>query len=347
MKITAVRHPRSILLSIVWAAFLTALSAYYLHLNSDDPLEMGPRVSELRQLEFRSAHRKFVAALFVSGLVAFGVTVVLIAERASGRGPRSTRLAIRRVGATVAILLLPLIQYLAISNAGELYSGPGDDTGVWQYHSWFRWSKLPMRSFLYPFFPIVREPFWSISKPIIYAWAVRDRAQEVPWMITNFMTGPPRPWDVKFTAVNSALWLVITGVVYVIARKVALRRGRPPMDVAGVILALVMFVFALGTLNWARLEGPGPVGTVMGHLTAWRGRTVFYSADFAYPGREACDALVRERYGVERRYYSRDAPSPRQRYYHAFNHVMWSKVTDGRTLSSSMAKACEELRRTH
>lgn len=65
----------------------------------------------------------------------------------------------RLVAVALLALVLPL-QYVAISNASELYSYPGDDTGIWQRGCLLPWASLPFRPFIGNIFRVVRQPFW-------------------------------------------------------------------------------------------------------------------------------------------------------------------------------------------
>lgn len=326
------------LVTLVWVLFAAVLLAYLVE-GFSDPFD--PRATP----DWGGWRPRYHAALAFLGYLGLSLSIAAAAEAWVGR-TLSFRATLINLTAVNLILLLPFCQYLSISNASELYSYPGDDTGVWQCHSWIPWSSLPARDYVSSFFPVFREPLWTVSMKAMQDFGTRDPQGAARWASSNLMTGPPRPWDVTFTLLNSGVWLFSFGLIVVACRAWAARRRRPAPNTSALVVGAAALVFALGSMNYARFEAPTWLGWGAAHVEAATGTLALYQFNVKYPGREIFVAALRRESGVELRDQAAD-PSPSQwRFYEAFNRVMNDKIerTIGRTTYFRAVKRAFEAR---
>jgi hypothetical protein len=149
--------------------------------------------------------------------------------------------------------MLPL-QYVAISNAGELYSYPGDDTGIWQRGSLLPWGKLPFRPFVGSVFRVVRQPFWSLSMPVSQA-SFQNQPERAEAFYRRFLRHDPapRPWDLIFTVVNSAIWLAFAFALNTVVQRRQRPPGAHPWSFVLLIVIVIALLFAIAGADYAIL----------------------------------------------------------------------------------------------
>ncbi len=247
---TFLRRRRLLVLAIVWALFAIAVARYGSYAWLSDPFgPLDPRASAYdgRRLG------ELGSACYGTGHIALGVSTVLVALARLRAGGARAWIWVGRLLALAWLAILPAAQYAGISNAGELYSGPGDDTGVWQYGSLLPWSQIPGQRVIFPYLAIFREPFVEFSiraRPLIAAGS----AVEVRRWVERNLTGRPRRWDVIGTAVNTSVWLAAVAAVWLGLRHESRKKGAVPLDVAGVFLSLISAVLVLGTLSLVLIE---------------------------------------------------------------------------------------------
>jgi len=287
----------------LWVAFLLVLVAYAVHLYSDPFVQTS---------EWDVAHARFITVLAVAGCGAFLCTLFLLF------------LTARRMFVVLSMAFLPVVQYIAISNAGDLYSSVGDDTGVWQRGSWVPYSRLPYYPLWVSFFPVIRQPLWSATVPALRYYFSRHPDSVRRWVVEN--QSCPRPFDLEFAAVNTLLWIFLGALAFRLLRTRAMRRGRTPPNPAAFVVGAMVLVITLGLARFFWWEEPRLAGTAVAKVEAARGLRIAYQERVEYPGRDAYAEAVRRLTGLE----LRDRPPYSSRvalfFYESYNRVMWNAV---------------------
>jgi hypothetical protein len=299
----SLRRATVLLTETLWAAFALVLIAYAVHLSSD-PFVQTP--------EWGVAHARLLTALAVAGCVAFLCTLFLLF------------LTARWTFVVLCIAFLPVVQYIAISNAGDLYSYAGDDTGVWQYGAWLPYTRLPYYPLWVSFFPVIREPLWSASMPVLQRYWSKHPESLKQWLVE--IQGCPRPFDLKFAAVNSVIWLVIGALAFRLRRIGASRRGRTPPNPAAFVVGAMALVLSLGLARFFWWEGPRLAGAVVARVDAARGVRIYYREIVGdIPHGNYAEALHRLT-GIETRNMPPTPTRATKDFYYSYNHVMFNAV---------------------
>lgn len=299
----SLRRATVLLTEALWAVFALVLIAYAVHLSSD-PFVQTP--------EWGVAHARLLTALAVVACVAFLCTLCLFF------------LKTHRTFVVLSVALLIVVQYVAISNAGDLYSYPGDDTGVWQYGAWLPYSRLPYYPLWVSFFPVIREPLWSASMPVLRRYWSKHPESLKQWLVE--IQGRPRPFDLKFGAVNSALWVVLGALAFRLMRMRALRRGRTPPNPAAFVVGAAALVLALGLAKFFWWEGPRLAGTAVAKVQAARGVRIAYRGGADYPGHDVYAEALRRLTGLDLRVKPPNPSRAAEFFYDSYNRVMWNAV---------------------
>jgi hypothetical protein len=299
----SLRRATVLLTGSLWAVFALVLIAYGVHLSSD-PFVQTPA--------WGVAHARLLSALAVVGCVALLCTLCLFF------------LKTHRTFVVLSIALLIVAQYVAISNEGDLYSYPGDDTGVWQYGTWLPYSRLPYYPLWVSFFPVFREPLWSASMPVLRRYWSKHPESLKQWLVE--IQGRPRPFDLKFAAVNSVLWVVLGALAFRLIRMRALRRGRTPPNPAAFVVGVAVLVVTLGLARFFWREGPSLAGVVVAKVDAARGVRIYYRENVGDIPHGNYDDALRRLTGIE----TRNRPSNPSRavrlFDDSYNRIMWNSL---------------------
>lgn len=288
---------------VLWGIFLLVLIGYAVHLSSD-PFVQTP--------EWGVAHARLLTTLAVVAYGAFLSTLLLLF------------LTARRTFVVLAIAFLPVVQYVAISNAGDLYSYAGDDTGVWQHGSWVPYSRLPYYPLWVSFFPVIRQPLWSATMPVLRYYFSRHPDSLRRWAVEN--QSCPRPFDLEFTAINTVLWLVLGTLAFQLKRTRALRRGRTAPNPAVFVVSAAALILALGLAKFFWWEGPRLAGTAVAKVQAARGVRIAYRGGADYPGHDVYADALRRLTGLDLRVKPQNPSRAAEFFYDSYSRVMWNAV---------------------
>lgn len=299
----SLRRATVLLTGSLWALFALVLIAYAVHLSSD-PFVQTP--------EWGVAHARLLTTLAVLAYGAFLGTLFLLF------------LTARRAFAILCIAFLPVAQYISISNAGDLYSYAGDDTGVWQHGSWVPYSRLPYYPLWVSFFPVIRQPLWSATMPALRYYFSRHPDSLRRWAIEN--QGCPRPFDLEFAAVNTVLWLILGALAFRLKRTRALRRGDTPPNPAAFVAGAAAVILALGLAKFFWWEGPRLAGTAVAKIQVARGLRIAYHGGAEYPGRDVYVHALRRLTGLDLRFKPPNPSRAAEFFYDSYNRVMWNAV---------------------
>jgi hypothetical protein len=192
----------------------------------------------------------------------------------------------RRVLAGTCILGAVLFtQYVAVSNT-PFVGSPGDDTGVWRFRSLVPLGRQPWWQLLEVLRPVLIQP---LATPVRYAFRHLDVVKGTflgRWLMSSQglaegtggrwtvapggMWAADRWWDLQFTVINSAVWLLLAFGLY---RVVRLRFASlsPP----GYGLYVLAAVIAMGGVHYGWHRSPRWAGAIAARWDAHSGRLAF------------------------------------------------------------------------